>query len=145
LDWTCKLWNWKEDVAKATFSTQDLSDEILDIDWNPWMSTMFARVSRDGRLELWDLAQNLLDPVATDGKPTETEKFPSRKTVKFCPTSPILVTGDLVGDINVYRVNGYDEYFNMPALQQEERLIKAVYPNDYAKYLKEFDNDQLIA
>ena len=47
----------------------------MDIDWNPWMSTMFSRVARDGRCEIWDLAQNLMDPVATDGRPTEAVMF----------------------------------------------------------------------
>jgi len=140
-DWTCKLWDWKVDSAKYTFSTTDLFDEVMDIDWNPWMSTMFSRVARDGRVEIWDLSQSLLDPVATECKPSETEKFPSRKTCKFCPTSPILVTGDVVGDINIYRVNGYDEYFNMSAPQQEENFIKAIYPNDYSKYMKDLEKE----
>jgi len=44
----------------------DLRDEVLDVEWNPWMSTMFASSAKDGRLEIWDVAQNLLDPIATE-------------------------------------------------------------------------------
>jgi len=44
----------------------DLRDEVLDIEWNPWMSTMFASCAKDGRLEIWDIAQNLLDPIKSE-------------------------------------------------------------------------------
>jgi len=30
------------------------------------MSTMFASVAKDGRLELWDLAKDVLDPIAAE-------------------------------------------------------------------------------
>ena len=44
----------------------DLRDEVLNVEWNPWMSTMFASTAKDGRLEIWDIAQNLLDPIALE-------------------------------------------------------------------------------
>jgi dynein intermediate chain 4, axonemal len=66
-DWSCKLWDWKEENYKFSFQNTvlgaELYDEILDIEWNPWMSTMFASTSKDGRLELWDLGKSLLDPI----------------------------------------------------------------------------------
>jgi len=32
--------------------------------------------------------------------------LPARKTVKFSPNHPILVSGDIKGDIKVYRIFG---------------------------------------
>ena len=43
----------------------DLFDEVMDIEWSPNTSTLFASVCKDGRLELWDLEKNnMLDPFA---------------------------------------------------------------------------------
>jgi hypothetical protein len=38
-------------------------DYIVDIAWSPNCSTMFALASREGRVEVWDLAVSPLDPV----------------------------------------------------------------------------------
>ena len=86
----------------------------MDIDWSPHCSTLFASVCKDGRLELWDLEkQNMIDPFETITAKTDPNKpdfkfepHPSKTMVKFCPGSPILVTGDVAGDVNVYRIHG---------------------------------------
>jgi len=88
--------------------------------------------AKDGRLEIWDVAQNLLDPIATEMSKDDIF-LPSRKTVKFSPKHPILVSGDIKGDIKVYRIFGYDDQFNLTQKQQEERLLKAVYPTGHNK------------
>jgi hypothetical protein len=59
-----------------------------------------------GRVELWDLTKNnMLDPLAFD-KPALGEKYASKTMINFCPGSPIITTGDVAGDINVYRLHG---------------------------------------
>lgn len=35
----------------------------MDIEWNPHISTVFASVCKDGRLELWDIEKNSMDPI----------------------------------------------------------------------------------
>ena len=65
-DWTCKLWNWRRDQPLASFQSLDFSDEVNDIEWSPFNSTVFASACKDGRLELWDLTKkNMLDPIYT--------------------------------------------------------------------------------
>lgn len=79
-------------------------DEVMDIEWSPHCSTLFSSVGKDGRLELWDLTKNnMLDPFAYD-KPKEGEHFASKTTVSFCKGAPVIVTGDVAGDVNVYRL-----------------------------------------
>jgi WD40 repeat protein len=68
-DWTCKIWNYLEEKPKQTFQSFDLQDEILDIEWSPFSSTVFANACRDGRMEIWDLKHNLLDPIITEKAP----------------------------------------------------------------------------
>ena len=52
-DWSCKLWNWRRDSPLNHFQSLDLYDEVIDIEWSPNESTVFASVCKDGRLELW--------------------------------------------------------------------------------------------
>jgi len=33
----------------------------MDVEWCPYISTVFANVAKDGRLELWDLEHNAMD------------------------------------------------------------------------------------
>ena len=33
----------------------------MDVEWCPYISTVFANVAKDGRLELWDLEYNAMD------------------------------------------------------------------------------------
>ena len=49
-DWTCKLWNWRKDEPLASFQSLDFTDEVNDIEWSPFNSTLFASACKDGRL-----------------------------------------------------------------------------------------------
>ena len=82
-------------------------DEINDIEWSPLCSTLFASVGKDGRLELWDLKKmNMLDPFF---KLTaqEPQNLPSKTMVRFANSASVLITGDTVGAVNLYRYMGY--------------------------------------
>jgi len=37
----------------------DLKQQVNDIEWSPHTSSVFAMVAEDGRLEIWDLKNNL--------------------------------------------------------------------------------------
>lgn len=43
-------------------------------------------------------------------KPGEEEVWPAKNVVRFSKENPILVTGDAAGDLDVYRLYGYDDY-----------------------------------
>ncbi|CAD8164655.1 unnamed protein product [Paramecium pentaurelia] len=133
-DWSCKLWNWREELPKANFQQQNLQDEVLDFEWSPYTSTLFASVCKDGRLELWDLTKNnMLDPFATL-MPQDQQIWAAKTMVRFAQNSPIIITGDAHGEINTYRLYGYED--NDPLVQQE-RLEKLFYPTGYVKGQKE--------
>jgi len=104
-DWSCKLWNWRRDQALNTFQSLDLNDEVTDIEWSPNCSTLFASVCKDGRLELWDLSKkNMLDPIVILGGPDD-QKYPAKTTVRFSRGAPVLIAGDVNGDVYVFRLN----------------------------------------
>jgi hypothetical protein len=77
----------------------------MDIEWSPTTSTVFASVCKDGRLELWDLEKNnMLDPFAYI-KAKDGERFPEKTLVRFAQEAPVIITGDVAGDVNFYRVH----------------------------------------
>lgn len=84
-----------------------MQDEVLDIEWSPNCSTLFASVAKDGRMELWDLTKNnMLDPFAQIvAKPNEPT-FSPKTMVRFAQGAPVIITGDTAGDLNVYRLHG---------------------------------------
>ena len=112
-DWTCKLWNVKNSEKFnpiCTFLRLDLFDEVMDIEWHPSTSTVFASVCKDGRLELWDFEKNnMLDPFDTIKATNEEEELPCKTMVKFGLQDPIIITGDVAGDVSVYRIHGYED------------------------------------
>ena len=87
-----------------------LSDEVYDIEWSPYCSTLFASTAKDGRLEIWDLHKKSLDPIYIDwnGIYEQSVVKPARTCVKFNPHNPVLVSGNIEGKIAVYRLEGYE-------------------------------------
>jgi len=45
-------------------SFQSTNEEVLDVQWCPFSSTVFGAVTAGGRLELWDFSVSTLKPVA---------------------------------------------------------------------------------
>ena len=76
-DWSCKLWNknlTNENPLTHDFSSLNFYSEVMDVEWCPYMSTVFANVAKDGRLELWDLEHSTMD-CCISVKPNEEVKF----------------------------------------------------------------------
>ncbi|CAK87332.1 unnamed protein product (macronuclear) [Paramecium tetraurelia] len=134
-DWSCKLWNWTEGSYpkpisnNKTYKTkcQTLNGLLTLL----YYSHQFARMVD---WKLWDLTKNnMLDPYFTI-MPQDQQIWPAKTMVRFAHNSPVLITGDARGDINAYRLYGYED--NDP-LQEEEKLRKLLYPSGYSKGQKE--------
>eukprot|EP00941_MAST-03F_sp_MAST-3F-sp1_P000438 g438.t1 len=79
-DWTTKLWMSSEQEQRSenalfSFRQSDLNDAVNDVVWHPDSPTEFATVTSDGRIELWDLYKNTLQPQVTHFTP----KVPARR------------------------------------------------------------------
>lgn len=64
-DWTVRLWEERQVEPLHTLRSIDLWDAVNDVAWSPTCSTVFASVAANGRVELWDLAQSVLDPIVS--------------------------------------------------------------------------------
>lgn len=49
--------------------------------------------------------------------------------VRFCKGAPVLITGDVTGDVSVFRLNRDEE--NLDPVYQADKLMKLIYPNGY--------------
>eukprot|EP00753_Platysulcus_tardus_P007346 PLAT15148.1.p1 GENE.PLAT15148.1~~PLAT15148.1.p1 ORF type:complete len:939 (-),score=504.02 PLAT15148.1:184-3000(-) len=156
-DWTVRLWNGKDEAPVLSFRPVDLSNVVTDISWSPHTSTIFASVTGDGRIQVWDLEASVLDPVITHyPKPSELPPLgeeaeeeatdamraaydaararmdsdePTKVTsVLFAYNAPVVVTGDEHGAVNVYRL--YEmEKAPLTVDQQVDRLQHVMYPD----------------
>jgi len=121
-DWTARLWSLKDNSTKLIFSPPDLMDQINDIDWSPNTSTIFSLVTNDGRVELWNCVEPLV-PFVYD-RPLVQNPIP-RTSVRFSSTSPVLVTGNAAGIVEVFRLTGL-ETTQLSDDQQQKKLAKAI-------------------
>lgn len=47
----------------------------------------------------------MLDPISIIKGKNPEEKSAPKTMVRFCRGAPVLITGDLAGDVNVFRLN----------------------------------------
>lgn len=95
---------------------------------------MFASVANDGRIEIWDLKEPLA-PKQTwfDHDPKDVKRENLYKGKEFAKTvvrfndsiSPVLFTGNIKGQIGVYRSYGL-EHVKVSDEDQRKRLIDAI-------------------
>ncbi|RHY31175.1 hypothetical protein DYB32_003710 [Aphanomyces invadans] len=126
-DWTVKLWHQAEQREVLNFRSVDLCHGVYGVAWCPSDATIFGSVTEDGRIEIWDLEQSVLDPIVT--------YFPKEQVhctcISFAPSSPVLVVGDSTGEVGVYRVPTLAEgrCVGQTVDDQIERLKRAVLPH----------------
>jgi len=111
-------------------SGEIIRDQVNDVQWSPNTSSCFGSVGNDGRIEIWDLGINELNPVIThfDKVPggDENSRDNTPKTiVRFSAKSPVLLTGNVNGQVDVYRTKGL-EHVQVSDQDQRARLLKSI-------------------
>lgn len=86
-DWTVKLWD--HDISHPIMSF-DLGNSIGDICWSPYSSTVFGCVTSDGKVHVFDLAENKNEALCQQ-KITKKGRLTN---VKFNSKDYILIVGD---------------------------------------------------
>lgn len=106
IDWTVKLWDTKEPEPIHTFESN--GDYIYDVKWSPNNPAMFATADGDGRVDIWNLANDSELPTAsTCVEPigsNDTKIQPSLNKLIWTPNGNQVVVGDDVGRIHVYDI-----------------------------------------
>ncbi len=97
-DWTCKLW---DHTCKTPVMSFDLAQQVGDVAWAPYSSTVFAAITSDGVTHVYDLNVNRNGPlcwqkVVTKAKCTH---------LAFNSDSPILIVGDDRGGVTSLKLS----------------------------------------
>jgi dynein intermediate chain 1 len=79
----------------------DLGNAVGDVCWSPYSSTVFAAVTNDGKVYVFDLAQNKHEPLC------EQRVLKRAKLTRICFNErfPIIIVGDDSGGINSLKLS----------------------------------------
>jgi len=97
-DWSVRVWDSRRtDKPVMKF---DLGDAVGDAAWAPFSATVFAAITDDGRVHVFDVAENRLAPLCS-------QKISKRRLTKlaFNPREPILLVGDAEGVVHCLKLS----------------------------------------
>lgn len=115
-DWTVKIWEVSnkatvdsnadnvENVSnrKALF-TFDLNNSVGDVAWAPYSSTVFAAVTADGKVFVYDLNVKKYEPVCE--QMVAVKKKTKLTHIEFNPVYPIIIVGDDRGNVTSLKLS----------------------------------------
>lgn len=145
-DWTVKVWNANAQPPKELLTchviTKDvpgtpnakLKAQVNDIMWSPITSSCFASVADDGRIEIWDLKLDPINPRKILFDDDDRSKCVAKTVVRFLvqgSKAPIILTGNSNGHVDVYRSYGL-KHGPVSFEDQKDRLQSALKKNDFA-------------
>jgi len=119
------LWNCEDQEYIYDFHSTDLSEVVNDIVWSPSSGTVFASVTGDGRVEVWDLEYSVIDPKLYY-RPSKAETVlgvTPLTTARFSNNAPVLATGDAKGKVEIFRLDGMERSEGVDAAKQRRRLL----------------------
>ncbi|EDV26891.1 uncharacterized protein TRIADDRAFT_22484, partial [Trichoplax adhaerens] len=100
-DWTVKIWDHTH--PKEPMFTFDLNSSVGDIAWSPYSSTVFAAVTDDGKIHVFDLNLNKYEPICEQ---LVVQKKKTKLThIAFNPHHPIINTGDDRGYVTSFKLS----------------------------------------
>ncbi|XP_055077820.1 dynein, axonemal, intermediate chain 1, paralog 2 [Periophthalmus magnuspinnatus] len=97
-DWTVKIW---DHTVSAPMFTFDLRSAVGDVSWAPYSSTVFAAVTTDGIIHVFDLNVNKYQALCQ--QQVTIKKHLTHVT--FNPLHPILIVGDNRGHVSGFKLS----------------------------------------
>lgn len=86
-DWTVQLWDKNMPNSLCTW---DLNNAVCDVAWAPFSSSVFAAVTADAKVHVFDLNINRLEPICEQ----KVVKKAKLTRIIFNPIEPIIMVGD---------------------------------------------------
>jgi len=97
-DWTVKIWDHNSNQPFLSF---DLGNAVGDVAWAPYSSTVFAAVTSDGKVHVFDLAENKHEPICEQ----KVVKRAKLTHVSFNHNDPVVIVGDDRGGVNSLKLS----------------------------------------
>ena len=95
---TQQLWDHSLPYPIMSF---DLGNAVGDVFWSPYSSTVFAAVTSDGKVHVFDLAENKHEPLCEQ----KVVKRAKLTHVCFNQRDPIIIVGDDRGGVNSLKLS----------------------------------------
>jgi len=97
-DWTVKLW---DHTCRTPVMSFDLAQAVGDVSWAPYSSTVFAAITSDGLVHVYDLNVNRNERICYQ----KVVKRAKLTHISFNQTEPIVVVGDDRGGVNSLKLS----------------------------------------
>ena len=89
--------------ARKPLLTFDLKAEVGDVAWAPYSSTVFAAVTLDGKVHVYDLHNNKYKPACV--QPVVSKRKAKLNHLSFNLAHPIIIVGDSRGHIHCLKLS----------------------------------------
>ena len=116
----------------------DLNSQVGDVAWAPYSSTVFAAVTLDGKVHIYDLYINKYTPVCVQA--VVPKKKARLNHISFNQQHPIIIVGDSRGSVQCLKLS--------PNLRRQSKEVKNALLNKDFKKAGEMEIkklDQLLA
>lgn len=97
-DWTVKMWDHTSRTPVMSF---DLAQAIGDVAWAPFSATVFAAITSDGVVHVYDLNVNRNERICYQ----KVVKKAKLTHIAFNNSEPILIVGDDRGGVNTLKLS----------------------------------------
>merc|ERR1711939_1156579 len=127
-DWTVKVW---DHAKKAPVLTFDLGQAVGDAAWAPYASTVFAAITTDGIVHVYDLNVNRNDRICSQ----KVVKRAKLTHLAFNMRNPILNVGDDRGGVNCLKLSPdlpTEDAWKAFWMERMEHLLDMVTEKPYA-------------
>ncbi|XP_074036746.1 dynein intermediate chain 2, ciliary isoform X2 [Leptinotarsa decemlineata] len=99
-DWRIKIW---EDNRLEPLFVFDVGDRVGDVKWAPYSSTVFAAVTTEGKVYVFDLNVNKYKPICVQAIVSKRKNKLTR--ISFNSKLPIIVVGDDKGCVTTLKLS----------------------------------------
>ncbi|RXN26925.1 dynein intermediate chain axonemal [Labeo rohita] len=101
--WDCMVKIWDQTMKFPMFTFElEIGAAVTDVAWAPYSSTVFAAVTTEGKVHVFDLSINKYEALCQ-------QKVVSRKTklfkIQFNPVHPIIIVGDGHGHVTSLKLS----------------------------------------
>ncbi|KAM9859940.1 dynein, axonemal, intermediate chain 1, paralog 2 [Aulostomus maculatus] len=101
-DWTVKIWDHTVNTPIFTFDF-GISAAVADVAWAPYSSTVFAAVTIDGMVHVFDLSINKYEAICQQ---QVVAKMKTKLThIEFNPIYPNIIVGDERGCVRSFKLS----------------------------------------
>ncbi|XP_029107800.1 dynein intermediate chain 1, axonemal-like [Scleropages formosus] len=98
-DWTVKIW---DHTVRTPMFTFDMNSAVGDVAWSPYSSTVFAAVTTDGKVHVFDLSINKYEALCQQPVVPKKAKLTH---IDFNLVYPIIIVGDDRGCVTTLKLS----------------------------------------